>query len=94
MEMEFSNFFVCAMGMGVTFIGLACLIGLIYLQSMIFGEKPKPAPTAVPASASIPAQSEVIANRGELVAAISAALAEDMGVDVTAIRILSMKKIG
>ena len=94
MEMEFSNFFVCAMCMGVTFVGLICLIGLIYLQSMIFGEKPKPAPVAVPASASISAQSEVIANRGELVAAISAALAEDMGVDVTAIRILSMKKIG
>lgn len=94
MEMEFSNFFVCAMGMGVTFVGLICLIGLIYLQSMIFGEKPKPVPTAVPACAPIPAQSEAIANRGELVAAISAALAEDMGVDVTAIRILSMKKIG
>ena len=92
--MEFSHWFVCAMGMGVTFIGLACMIGLIYLQSMIFGEKPKPAPVAVPASAPVPAQSEAIVNRGELVAAVSAALAEDMGVDVTAIRILSMKKIG
>ena len=29
--MEVSNLFVCLMGMGVTFFGLTCLIGLITL---------------------------------------------------------------
>ena len=34
----------------------------------------------------------VIENRGEFVAAVSAALAEELGTDVTGIRILSIKK--
>ena len=36
---------------------------------------------------------EEIANRQEFIAAVSAALAEEMGTDVSAIRILSFKKI-
>ena len=49
-----------------------------------------PAPTAVSAPAAV---QEPIANRQELVAAISAALAEELGTDVSAIRILSLKKV-
>ena len=43
-------------------------------------------PAAVPAPAPIE-------NRGEIIAAVSAALAEEMGTDISAIRILSFKKI-
>ena len=35
--MEVSNLFVCLMGMGVTFIGLICLILLITLMGKIGG---------------------------------------------------------
>lgn len=96
--MQVSNLFVCAMGMGVTFIGLICLIFLIHIQSMIFSKPAQPAVVnaapAVPVSApEVPAEEE-IPNRGELIAAVSAAVAEDMGVDISAIRILSFKKIG
>ena len=44
------------------------------------------APVAAPAA-------DVIPNRGELVAAVSAALAEELGTDVTAIRIVSIKRV-
>ena len=51
-------------------------------------EQPQvPAAAAVPAPAAIP-------NRGELVAAISAAIAEDLGTDVSAIRIHSLRRAG
>ena len=48
-----------------------------------------PARSAVPAAAS----AETIPNRGELVAAISVALAEELGKDVKAIRIHSIKRV-
>ena len=93
--MEVSNLFVCIMGMTVTFIGLTCLIFLIMLTGKIVrsiggGEGPMKAPAGPipPAPAA-----EVIPNRQELIAAISVALAEEMGTDMTGIRILSLKKV-
>ena len=90
--MEVSNLFVCLMGMGVTFIGLIGLIGLMAVMSKLVGGKSAPASAAVPAVSAAPAGGD-IPNRQELIAAISAALAEEMGTDVTGIRILSLKKI-
>ena len=91
--MEVSNLFVCLMGMGVTFIGLICLIVLIMIMGSICkrgkAEEPKKA-EMIPAAPA----AETIPNRGELIAAVSAALAEELGTDVSAIRILSFKKIG
>lgn len=88
--MEVSNLFVCLMGMGVTFIGLICLIVLIQIMGSLCKrgkvEEPKKAEMIPPA--------ETIPNRGELIAAVSAALAEELGTDVSAIRILSFKKVG
>lgn len=88
--MQISNLFVCLMGMGVTFIGLICLIVLIGLMGKVCRKcekrEEKAAAPAVPADA--------IPNRGELIAAVSAVVAEELGTDVSAIRILSFKKIG
>lgn len=88
--MEISNLFVCLMGMGVTFIGLTCLILLTvvlgkFAKSGAEEAKPAPAPAA-PAPEAIP-------NRQELIAAVSAVIAEELGTDVSAIRILSFKKV-
>ena len=85
--MNIPNWFVVVMGMGVTFVGLACLIGLTYLMSLICRRGERPVGTA----AGTP--SEEIPNRGEVVAAVAAVIAEDLGTDVTAIRILSFKKV-
>ena len=85
--MEYSSIFVCLMGMGTVFFGLICLIALTYLMSAVVGRGKKAAPAPVPAAPQT--AGEVTP---ELVAAVSAALAEELGTDITGIRIVSMKK--
>lgn len=87
--MDYSIIFVCLMGIGTVFVGLVCLIVLTTLMGRFLRGSQNPAPVPVPVST--PAAPE--ANREELVAAISAALAEELGTDITGIRILSMKKV-
>lgn len=48
---------------------------------------------AVPAVSQSPAISSVIENRAEIVAAVCAAAAEELGTDVSALRVVSFKKI-
>ncbi len=92
---------VVLMGMGIVFVGLICIVLLCSLMSKVVKilEKmnesaPAPAaPVAAPAAAPVAAVQEPIANRQELVAAISVALAEELGTDVSGIRILSLKKV-
>lgn len=91
---ELPTWFVCVMGMSIVFIGLICLIVLIQILgkvSQMANKETAPAPVAA-APAAAPA-ADVIPNRGELVAAVSAALAEELGTDVTAIRIVSIKRV-
>ena len=90
--MEYSNLFVCLMGMGTVFFGLICLIVLTTIMGHIFARQQK---TAAPAAASVSAAPAADHGpiRPEVVAAISAALAEDLGPDITGIRIKSIKKL-
>ena len=88
--MDYSSLFVCLMGMGTVFFGLICLIILTSLMGRIMSRK-APAPAATAPATPTPAAAEP--NRQELVAAISAAIAEDLGTDITGIRILSIKKL-
>lgn len=87
--MEYSNWFVCLMGMGTVFFGLICLILLMDLMGKILSHgKTQEAPAAAPAPTvdNGPIQPQVVA-------AISAAIAEDLGTDITGIRITSIKKV-
>lgn len=87
---------VVVLGLGIVFAGLICIVVLCVLMGKVVRllenkeaapETPvAPATTASPAPAAIP-------NRQELVAAISCCLAEEMGTDVSAIRIVSIKKV-
>ena len=87
---------VIGMGLGTVFVGLICIILICYLMGAILravqGKKPAPAPetTATPVPAAAPAPIE---NKGELIAVISAAIAEELGEDVEAIRIKSIRKV-
>ena len=97
--MDYSNLFVCLMGMGTVFVGLACLVVLVIGMSTICRKLGKienavqPAAAAAPVAAA-PVQTQInSAKKAELIAAISAAIAEDMGTDVSAIRIVSIKKV-
>ena len=88
---------VVLLGLGIVFVGLISIVVLCSLMGgvmrLLTGKKE--APVAVPApakTASAPAAT-AIPNRGELAAAIACAVAEELGTDVQAIRIVSLKKI-
>ena len=91
--MEYSNLFVCLMGMGTVFVGLICIVLIVSIMSAIVrklkGNAAAPAPVA-----AAPVQPQVNSGKKpELIAAIAAAIAEDMGTDVSAIRIVSIEKV-
>jgi len=84
------------LGIGVVFFGLIVIIALLYLMRAFLSIKRKKEPTATTqenVNSQDPAQSLPIENRGELVAAICAAIAEDCGTDISAIRVISLKQI-
>ena len=96
--MEYSNLFVCLMGMGTVFVGLVCIVVLVIGMSAICRklghiEEAVTATTAAAPVAAAPVVPQPAANQGALMAAIAAAIAEDMGTDVSAIRIVSIKKV-
>ncbi len=86
---EYGSLFVCLMGMGTVFFGLICLIVLTTVMGKVVGGRPAPAAPAPVAAA--PAAQE--GNRQEIAAAVSAAIAEELGTSITGIRIVSMKKL-
>lgn len=98
---EYSNLFVVLMGLGTVFAGLLCIILLVTLMSWVCsrttGAKAAPraaAPSAPAAAPSAPAAAPAAgAVTPAMMAAVAAAIAEDMGTDVSAIRIVSMKKV-
>lgn len=88
--MDYSNLFVCLMGIGTVFFGLICIILLVTLMSFVC-RKTEQKTTLTPAAA--PAGVPKAGIGPELIAAVSAAIAEEMGTDISAIRIISMKQI-
>ena len=80
---EYSNLFVVLMGLGTVFAGLLCIILLVTLMSWVCARTS--APKTVPQMPAAPTPA--------MMAAVAAAIAEDMGTDVSAIRIVSMKKV-
>ena len=87
-----SNQFVVYMGIGTVFIGLISLVLLCYITSAVC-KLTERTPKAEVVPAAVPQVAPVIENRQEIIAAVAAAAAEDMGTDISAIRILSFKKL-
>ncbi len=89
---------VTVVGLAIVFIGLVLLIAIVKLVGAVcraaFGEKKKPEKPAVPANRAVAASNLTEAQRGEVVAAISCAIAENMGKPVSGIRIRSIRKVG
>ncbi len=84
---------VVALGVGIVFIGLVILVFITWFMGLFFrGKKPKTEAAPAPAAAPAPV-AEVIPNKQEMLAAISAAVAEELGRDVSQIKILSFKKM-
>ena len=85
-------------------LGIVCLVLLLQIKKSLGAraareESHAAAPSEAPAGpapgapAAAPPAPAAIPNRGELVAAVSAALAEELGTDVSAIRIHSLRQV-
>lgn len=87
-----SNTFVVLMGIGTVFVGLICIIIICKILGAVCGAFVKEPQEKALVSAAPTAQ-QPIENRREIIAAVSAVLAEELGTDISAIRIHSFKKI-
>ena len=85
--MQVSSAFVVVMGMGVTFVGLTCIIFLTMLMGKILSK-----PAAVPAASAAPA---VPADglTDEVKIAIMAAIAQQPGFSMANVTNVSIRKI-
>lgn len=96
--MDYPIIFVILMGLGVVFFGLICIILLCMLMSVIVrkieGVTPAEAPKTAPSAPTAPAAAVLTPEkRRELIAAVSAVIAEELGTDVSAIRITSFRQV-
>ena len=87
-----SNLFIVGLGIGTVFFGLICIIALCYVMSALCRNRTAPVADRAAADA-VPAAVESIPNRQAMIAAVSAAVAEELGADLSAIRILSVKRV-
>ena len=87
---------VCLIGVAVVFAGLVALIGVIEIMNRLVDKFAAKKAAAAPAAPAVPvAQAAPVAveNRSEIVAAVCAAVAEENGTDISAIRVVSFKKL-
>lgn len=90
----YSPLFVTLMGIGTVFFGLICIIFLTMIMGSLLknSAKPAPAPAAAPAAASA-APVVNTAKEQEVLAAIIAAVTEDLGPSASRMQITSINKI-
>ena len=94
-----SVLFVCALGIGVVFIGLVFLVLIVSLMNFFTqGLNKKTVEKKTSEKSNVPSVAGTvndapIENRQEILAAVCAAIAEENGTDISAIRVLSFKKV-
>ena len=91
--MEYSNIFVCCMGLGLTFIVLICIIILCKLMSIVCNLGKKNQPTTKAASTAADVAMQPIENKQQLVAAICAVIAEELGTEVKNLKVVSFRRL-
>ena len=85
---------VVVVGFGSVFTGLIAIVIICKIVGLFCGAGKKEKKEKVASkSVSAPAASAPIQNRGEIIAAVCAAAAEELGTDVSAIRVRSFKKL-
>jgi len=88
--MEYSSLFVTLMGIGTVFFGLICIIFLTMAMGAILKGKEKAPAAAAAAPAAAPKPQGM---QPEIVAAITAALSEEVGISSRSMNIVNIKKI-
>lgn len=93
--MNYSIPFVCAFGILTVFASLIVIVILSSAMSAVVRKLEKPAPTVTKAPAAAPAAAAPAAPQQDpqLMAAITAAIAEDMGVSFSNVHITAIKKV-
>ena len=91
--MEYPISFVCLLGVAIVFIGLICIIILCKVLSAVCNVGSRSKTTKSETTASQATVQNPIPNRKKIVVAISAAIGEELGTDVSAIKIVSLKKL-
>ena len=92
----YSPLFVTLMGIGTVFFGLICIIVLTTVMGSVLKSKSKPAaptPAAAPKAAAPAAPAVNTAKEQEILAAVIAAVTEDLGPSVSRMQITSINKI-
>ncbi len=93
--MEYSSLFVTLMGIGTVFFGLICIIFLtLAMGAILKGKEKAPAAAAAAPAAAAPAPApKPQGMQPEIVAAITAALSEEVGISSRSMNIVNIKKI-
>ncbi len=102
--MEYANWFVVVMGVGIVFFGLIVLILAVTIMGKLMGQRggsgrasglsaSGAGASGKGAGAEGKAQLGELCTDPEIVSAIAAAIADDMGTDVGALRIHSIRKV-
>ena len=92
----YSPLFVTLMGIGTVFFGLICIIVLTTVMGSVLKSKSKPAaptPAAAPKAAAPAAPAVNAAKEQEILAAVIAAVTEDLGPSASRMQITSINKI-
>ena len=91
----YSPLFVTLMGIGTVFFGLICIIILTLIMGSVLksNAKPAPAPAAAPKAAAPAAPAVNTAKEQEILAAVIAAVTEDLGPSASRMQITSINKI-
>ena len=90
--MEYSPIFVTLMGIGTVFFGLICIIFLTMVMGAVLKGKEKAPAAAAAAPVAAPAPKPQ-GMQPEIVAAITAALSEEVGISSRSMNIVNIKKI-
>ena len=91
--MEYSSLFVTLMGIGTVFFGLICIIFLtMAMGAVLKGKEKMPAVAAAASAAAAPAPKPQ-GMQPEILAAITAALSEEIGIPSRSMNIVNIKKI-
>lgn len=92
----YSPLFVTLMGIGTVFFGLICIIVLTTIMGSVLKSKSKPAapaPAAASKAAAPAAPAVNTAKEQEILAAVIAAVTEDLGPSASRMQITSINKI-
>lgn len=95
---QISNLTVFGFGLGLVFVGLICIILICSIlgalcKNLIKDNSANTGASTQNVGAQASAANNEMKDKGEFVAAVSAAIAEDLGTDVTGIRVLSINKL-